>query len=132
MIIGFFIKHNFSLNRDDYFVFLVFSIMFIMSYSILARYKIIYDNKQIHYRGLFGTKTLDILNIKKLQIKVSVDRSKPTIGLYIDTNQKKSAIVIPVKVFDDTELNEMIRYINKIIGSSKNTPNNSLRLKELK
>ena len=122
-----------TIERDLPMIFITLGILFII-YIILSIYKITYNNRQIKYRGLFGTKIVNIDDIKDYKIKAKVhsistkpilglfkitiiDPSKPIFGLAIDTIKKKSEIIIPVKLFSSKDLNILIEYIE---NKSKN------------
>jgi len=117
-----------NLKRDLPFIVLTFSI-WLISYFLLSIYKITYDNKQITYKGLFGTKSVKINDIKDYKIKTEIatftksifglfkitinDPLKPMIALHIDTLRKKSELIIPVKLFSVEDLNKIFEIIEK-------------------
>jgi len=107
-----------TIVRDFPMIFSTLGILLVV-YIILAKYKITYNDKTIKYRGLFGTKIVNIKDIKRYKIKSTVDATKPTVGLYIDTIKKKSDIVIPARLFTSDDLNNLMKHIDTINGSSK-------------
>lgn len=139
-IIGFFIQGFINITMKDIVVLSPFFIILALVYTMLAMYKISYDNNQIKYRGLFGTKTINIIDIKKYKIKVEVhtistkpifglfritinNPMKPMFGLSIDTISKKSEIIIPAKLFLAEDLNNLMKHINIVNGSPKGKAN---------
>jgi len=140
ILLGFLLQ-GFAIDIKDDLIFLsLFLVMLIFTYTMLAIYKISYDNKQIKYRGLFGTKTINIRDIKRYKIKAEIHTlsTKPIFGLFkitinnpmipafglaIDTINKKSEIVIPAKLFTSESLNDLMNHINTINGSAKGKAN---------
>lgn len=103
----------------------------VFTYAIFSIYKVTYDNKQIKYRGLFGTKVVNIDDIKNYKIKSTLgtistkpifglfkltinDPRRPTFGLLISTIGKKTDIIIPAKLFSADDLNNLMEHIEKM------------------
>ena len=119
---------------------LPFFIALLFTYATLSVYKISYNNNQIKYRGLFGTKTINIADIKRYKIKTEVhtistkpifgsfkitinNPIKPMFGLAIDTIKKKSEIIIPAKLFSSVDLNNLMEHISIVNGNAKGKAN---------
>ncbi|MCF6244405.1 MAG: hypothetical protein L3J43_05160 [Sulfurovum sp.] len=111
-----------TIVRDLPMIVITLSVLLLV-YTLLSIYKITYDENQINYRGLFGIKTINIMDIKRYKIKSTVDATKPTVGLYLDTVNKKSEIVIPANLFTSQSLNDLMNHINTINGSAKGKAN---------
>ena len=122
-----------TIERDLPMIFITLGILSII-YIIFSIYKVTYNNKQIKYRGLFGTKLVNIDEIKNYKIKAKIhtistkpifglfkitinDPTKPVFGLAIDTLKKKSEIIIPAKLFSSEDLNKFMEHIE---NKSKN------------
>ena len=119
---------------------LPFFIMLLFTYASLSVYKISYNNNQIKYRGLFGTKTINMADIKRYKIKTEIhtistkpifglfkitinNPIKPMFGLAIDTIKKKSEIIIPAKLFSSEDLNNFMEHISIVNSNAKGKAN---------
>ena len=130
ILVGFFLKGSLNIKQDLIFLSLCL-IPLILTYAIFSIYKVTYDNKQIKYRGLFGTKVVNIDDIKNYQIKSTLgtistkpifglfkltinDPRRPTFGLLISTIGKKTDMIIPAKLFSADDLNNLMEHIDKM------------------
>ena len=97
--------------------------MYLAIFIIFRINKVSYDKNKIKYRSYLGTKTINIKDIKRYKIKSTVEPFKPTVGFYIDTKQKKSAMIIPANLFTADSLNELMEHINNVNGEAKGKAN---------
>jgi len=133
-LIEFLVNGFIKINQKNLIFFFPFLIALLVTYIIFSIYKVTYNNKQIKYRGLFGTKLVNIDEIKNYKIKAKIhtistkpifglfkitinDPTKPVFGLAIDTLKKKSEIIIPAKLFSSEDLNKFMEHIE---NKSKN------------
>ena len=115
-------------------------IMYLIIIIIFRIPKVSYDQNQIKYRGFFGTKTINIKDIKRFKIKSEVhtistkpifglfkitvnNPMKPMFGLVIDTIKEESEIIIPVNLFTADSVNKLMEHINNVNGEAKGKAN---------
>jgi len=139
MLIGFFISGDIPKDIDIIMLSLFF-IALLFTYATLSVYKISYNNNQIKYRGLLGTKTINIADIKRYKIKMEIhtistkpifgsfkitinNPIKPMFGLAIDTIKKKSEIIIPVNLFSSVDINNLMEHISIVNSNAKGKAN---------
>jgi len=114
--------------------------MYLIIIIIFRIPKVSYDQNQIKYRGFFGTKTINIKDIKRFKIKSEVhtistkpifglfkitvnNPMKPMFGLAIDTIKEESEIIIPVNLFTADSVNKLMEHINNVNGEAKGKAN---------
>ncbi len=101
-----------TLERDSLMISLLTAVL-LGVYLVLGSIEIIYNKKFIKYKTLLKTKTLKIGNIKNCYIKTDIKPFKPTVGLYICSVREKEDIIIPVNLFKQSEIEELIDFLNK-------------------
>ena len=129
-------KNTISFDIDYLIPFAMYFVIFI----IFRIPKVSYNQNQIKYRGFFGTKNININDIKRFKIKAEVhtistkpifgsfkitvnNPMKPMFGLAIDTIREKSEIIIPANLFTADSVNKLMEHINNVNSEAKGKVN---------
>ena len=79
-------------------------------YLVLGSIEIVYNSETVKYKTLLRIKSLKISEIKNISVKISSKPFKPTVGLYICSVREKEDIIIPVNLFEQSEIEELINF----------------------
>jgi len=92
-----------------------------ISYFAFWFHKIEYDDETIYYRGLIYRDRVKIKDIKRCEVRSETPEEllRPYFGLYIDTINKRSAIILSIMLYDPKDLNELEEHIEKINKNAK-------------
>ena len=99
---------------QDALMILILASVLLGIYWVLYAIELRYNGKFIRYKTAFKNKTLNLSDIKRYRIKSDYKAFKPTVGLYIDTADKKEDIIIPVNLFKQKDIEEFVRFLEEL------------------
>ena len=110
-VIGIGIVAAFKINSWQFPVIWIGLLGLLISYMIISRFKVSWNDSKLFYRGLFKTRTIKFSDIKKFEVKSSSSRWQPTIGLYIYS--ERHIDIINIKLFSSEDLNNLIKVLKQ-------------------